>query len=125
MRDTPLDFSVLQRLVDMVADTLPRVAEAPVRVHRGGVPTMTVDGQHLVGPVPGAEGMWIAAGCNVAGLSISPVIGELLGEWIVEGRTAEDLSLMSLTRFGPEWSDPAHVREAAAHHYATFYRSTI
>ena len=125
MRDTPLDFSVLQRLVDQVADTLPAVAAAPVRVHRGGVPTMTVDGQHLVGPVPGAEGMWIAAGCNVAGLSISPVIGELLGEWIVEGQPTEDLSLMSLTRFGPEWRDPARIREAAAHHYATFYRSTI
>ena len=119
MRDTPLDFSVLQRPGRPgrrhAAGASPR---RPVRVHRGGVPTMTVDGQHLVGPVPGAEGMWIAAGCNVAGLSISPVIGELLGEWIVEGQTAEDLSLMSLTRFGPEWRDPARVREAAAHHYA-------
>ena len=125
MRDTPLDLSVLRRLVDQVADTLPKVADAPVRVHRGGVPTMTVDGQHLVGPVPGSDGMWIAAGCNVAGLSISPVIGELLSEWIAEGASPEDLSPMSLTRFGPEWRDPVRVREAALDHYASFYRATI
>lgn len=125
VRDTPLDFEVLRRLIGLVADTLPALVDAPVRVHRGGMPTMTVDGQHLVGPVPGADGMWIAAGCNVAGLSISPVIGELLGEWIADGSVAEDLSLMALTRFGPEWADPAAIREAAVDHYATFYRSTI
>jgi len=124
-RDTPLDFSVLRRMLDRASDTLPAVAEAPIRVHRGGLPTMTVDGQHLVGPVPGSDGMWIAAGCNVAGLSIAPIIGDLLGEWIVDGAPSEDLSTMSVTRFGPEWADPDHVLEAALHHYAAFYRSTI
>ena len=124
-RDTPLDLGVLKRLVGLVKDTLPAVAAAPVRLYRGGFPTMTADGHHLVGPVPGVDGMWIAAGCNVAGLSISPVIGEQLAEWIVDGAPTYDLTPMALTRFGPEWADEAKVRESAAHHYATFYRSTI
>jgi 4-methylaminobutanoate oxidase (formaldehyde-forming) len=124
-RDTPLDIRVLRRMIDRVAATLPALADAPVRHHRGGVPTMTVDGHHLVGPVPGADGMWMAAGCNVAGLSIAPVIGEQLAEWIVDGAPSHDLAPMAVTRFGPEWADAERVREAAAGHYATFYRSTI
>lgn len=64
---TPLDLAVLRRLLDRVRDQLPVLHQAPVRVHRGGIPTMTPDGQHIVGPVPGADGLFVASGCNVAG----------------------------------------------------------
>ena len=63
-----------------------------VREHRGGLPTMTADGQHIVGPAPGAEGFFVAGGCNVAGLSISPAIGQALAAWIVDGAPPLDLS---------------------------------
>ena len=55
---------------------------------------MTPDGQHIVGPVPGAAGFFVASGCNVAGLSIAPAIGEELARWIVDGRPSEDLGAM-------------------------------
>jgi 4-methylaminobutanoate oxidase (formaldehyde-forming) len=113
--DTPLDLAVLLRLVDQVRDQLPVLQRPSVRVHRGGIPTMTPDGQHLVGPVPGADG------CNVAGLSIAPAIGEALAQWIVDGRPSEDLDPMSIARFGPEWNDEQRLREAAAWEYWHFY----
>jgi hypothetical protein len=69
--------------------------------------------------------MFVAAGCNVSGLSISPVIGELLAEWIVDGKPSVDLSSMAITRFGTEWDDPAKVLAATDKHYASFYRATI
>ena len=65
--------------------------------------------------------MW----CNVAGLSVSPMIGFLLAEWILDGRPSLDLSPMAPDRFGPEWADEAVVREAARRHYVSFYRGTI
>ena len=49
-----------------------------------------MDGHHIVGPVPGADGMFVAAGCNVSGLSMSPAIGEQLAAWITNGRPTED-----------------------------------
>ena len=55
--DTPLDLAVLLHLVEQVRDQLPVLHPPSVRVHRGGIPTMTPDGQHLVGPVPGADGI--------------------------------------------------------------------
>jgi 4-methylaminobutanoate oxidase (formaldehyde-forming) len=123
--DVTLDWSVLQNLADRVTKQIPILPTAGVRLYRGGVPTLTVDGHHIVGPVPGAEGMFVAAGCNVSGLSMSPAIGEQLAHWIGDGRPTEDMSLMAPDRFGPEWRDLAKARNAAAEHYTTFYRSTI
>jgi 4-methylaminobutanoate oxidase (formaldehyde-forming) len=119
--ETPLDLAVLRRLMDRVRDQLPVLREAPLRAHRGGIPTMTPDGHHLVGPVPGATGLFVASGCNVAGLSIAPAIGEQLSHWIVDGQPSEDMSAMSMARFGPEWRDERRLREAAAWEYWHFY----
>jgi glycine/D-amino acid oxidase-like deaminating enzyme len=123
--DVALDWAVLQDLADRVRGQLPILADAKVRLYRGGVPTLTVDGHHIVGPVPGVDGMFVAAGCNVSGLSMSPAIGEQLAVWITEGKPSEDLSIMAPDRFGSEWRDEARARAAAAQHYTTFYRSTI
>jgi glycine/D-amino acid oxidase-like deaminating enzyme len=119
--DTPLDLGVLRRLMEGVRDQLPVLSTAPLRLHRGGLPTMTPDGQHIVGPVPGATGFFVASGCNVAGLSIAPAIGEEVARWIVEGRPSEDLGAMSIVRFGPEWRDEERLRRAAAWEYWHFY----
>jgi 4-methylaminobutanoate oxidase (formaldehyde-forming) len=121
MADTPLDLALLRRLAGLVREQLPVIQDAPVREHRGGIPTMTPDGQHIVGPVPGATGFFVASGCNVGGLSVSPAIGELLAEWIVDGKPSLDLSPMTMSRFGPEWDDEQRLREAAAHEYWHYY----
>jgi glycine/D-amino acid oxidase-like deaminating enzyme len=123
--DVQLDWNVLQAFADNVARQLPALKGAKIRQYRGGIPTLTVDGHHIIGPVPGAEGMFVAAGCNVSGLSMSPAVGEQLSQWISDGRPSEDMTLMRPDRFGPEWADDAKARTAAAEHYATFYRSTI
>jgi 4-methylaminobutanoate oxidase (formaldehyde-forming) len=119
--DTPLDLEVLRRLLDGVREQFPVLSAARLRLHRGGIPTMTPDGQHIVGPVPGVEGFFVASGCNVAGLSIAPAIGEELARWIVDGRPSEDLGAMSIARFGPEWRDEQRLRRAAAWEYCHFY----
>lgn len=51
-------------------------------------------------PTTSALGCFIAGGCNVAGLSISPAIGEALAAWIVEGEPPLDLAPLSIARFG-------------------------
>jgi 4-methylaminobutanoate oxidase (formaldehyde-forming) len=118
-----LDADVLWRAAADVARQLPILRELPVREHRGGLPTMTPDGRHLVGPVPGVEGFHLATGCNVAGLSISPAIGEELAAWIVDGAPTRDLSSLSPGRFAAA-SPPADalVRDAVWQ-YRHFYGS--
>ena len=116
--DTPLDADVLWRMTDDVRAQLPVLREAAVREHRGGLPTMTADGDHIVGPAPGADGFFIAGGCNVAGLSVSPAIGDALAAWIVDGEPPLDLSRLSVTRFA---SGVDELERKAAWQYRHFY----
>jgi glycine/D-amino acid oxidase-like deaminating enzyme len=118
-----LDLGVLRRLADSVREQLPIFQRVPgeigVRVHRGGLPTMTADGEHAVGPVPGVRGLYVAGGCCVGGLSIAPAIGEALAAWIVDGTPPLDLSPLAPGR--EHGLDEELLRAACrlryAHHY--------
>jgi glycine/D-amino acid oxidase-like deaminating enzyme len=118
---TPLDPDVLWSLADEVREQLPVLRAAGVREHRGGLPTMTGDGQHIVGPAPGAEGFFVAGGCNVSGLSISPAIGEAVAAWIVDGAPPVDLAPFSLTRFAAGAVSDDELERSAAWEYRHFY----
>jgi len=123
IKDMPLDAEVLWRYADDVKQQLPILLKAKVREHRGGIPTMTADGQHIVGPTPAARGFFFASGCNVAGLSISPALGEALAAWIVDGAPPMDLAPLSVARFGAgSWSED-ELKRQAAWQYRHFYGS--
>ena len=79
-------------------DQFPVLRDIAVKEHRGGLPTMTADGEHIVGPLPGIRGLYVAGGCCVGGLSIAPIIGELLAEWIISGKPPIDLAPLSPAR---------------------------
>ena len=55
------------------------------------------DGKTLAGPLPGAEGLYLIA--THSGVTLAPVLGELLAEAIVEGTVPEMLRPFSLERF--------------------------
>jgi glycine/D-amino acid oxidase-like deaminating enzyme len=121
IKDMPLDPDVLWRYARDVEQQLPILLKARVREHRGGIPTMTADGQHIVGPTPAVRGFFFASGCNVAGLSISPALGEALAAWIVDGTPSIDLAPLSITRFSAgSWSED-RLKQQAAWQYRHFY----
>src|SRR5262245_22329169 len=105
--DMPLDLSVLRSLIDRVADQFPVLRNIAVKEHRGGLPTMTADGEHIVGPVPGVRGFYVIGGSCVGGLTIAPVLGELLAEWILMGEPRMDLSALSPSRLAGQTSGEA------------------
>ena len=121
VKDTPLDAEVLKRAAEDVKVQLPILGRARIREHRGGIPTMTADGQHIVGPAPAVRGFFFASGCNVAGLSISPALGEALAAWIADGRPPMDLSPLSVERFGEEMWSEERLKNDAAWQYHHFY----
>jgi glycine/D-amino acid oxidase-like deaminating enzyme len=121
VKDTPLDAEVLRRAAAEVRTQLPVLSTAPVREHRGGIPTMTGDGEHILGPAPAAHGFFFASGCNVAGLSIAPALGEALAAWIVDGRPPMDLSALSPVRFRDAAPPEGQLQRDAAWQYHHFY----
>ena len=123
IKDMALDPAVLWRYADDVKQQLPVLLKTRVREHRGGIPTMTADGQHIVGPTPAARGFFFASGCNVAGLSIAPALGDALAAWIVDGVPPMDLAPLSAARFAAGLWSEEELRQQARWQYRHFYGS--
>ena len=121
MENLPLDFAVLRRLADQITDQFPIFREIAVKEHRGGLPTMTADGEHIVGPLAELRGFYVAGGCCVGGLSIAPIIGDLLAEWIICGKPRIDLSPLSPARPTVQITVEAALREDCRRQYAFHY----
>jgi 4-methylaminobutanoate oxidase (formaldehyde-forming) len=119
--DVPLDLTVLRRLAATVAGQVPAVHDAGVREHRGGLFTMTADGNFMVGPTADVQGFWSATGCNGSGFSLSPAIGQVLAEWITTGTPSIDLSALRPARFAATAVDDDRLRAAAVWQYAHYY----
>ena len=120
IEELDLDLGVLQRLAATVAVQFPIFQEVALQEHRGGLPTMTADGQHVLGPAPGVAGLYVIGGCCVGGLSTAPALGELLSEWIIEGKPSLDCSAMVPDRLAtglPEEKLLDLCRMQYAHHY--------
>src|SRR5262245_12380329 len=121
IKDLVLDAAVLWRYADDVKPQLPVLRNARVREHRGGIPMMTADGQHIVGPTPAVLGFFFASGCNVARLSIAPALGDALAAWILEGAPPMDLTPLSPARFASETWSKEELRKQARWQYRHFY----
>jgi glycine/D-amino acid oxidase-like deaminating enzyme len=121
MDDVPLDPSVLTRLGATVERNVPALANAPVKEQRGGLFTMTPDGQLIVGPHPDLRGLWIATGCNGSGFSLSPGIGQVLAEWIVGGEPSIDMTPCAAARFADQKFDDEQLRAQGTWQYAHYY----
>src|SRR5260370_7416592 len=96
-----LDLGVLRGLVDEVAAHFPALRDAKIAVHRGGAPTMTPDGRPILGRVPGLDGLFVASGCCVGGLSLSPAAGRALADLIVHAKTHPHLCPISFEPSAP------------------------
>ena len=76
-------------------------------------------------PRPGVEGFYFASGCNVAGLSISPTVGEALAAWIVDGKPPMDLAPMSVARFPQKSPSTYGTRTVVARRSSTARSSAL
>ena len=119
--DMPLDLGTLSGFADRVKVQFPVFQGAKIREFRGGLPTMTADGNHIVGSVPGLEGFYTATGCCVGGLSISPAIGQCLAELILTGTPSLPLDVLDIRRFGAELESDEAILAAGMHAYSHSY----
>ncbi|CRM49024.1 FAD-binding oxidoreductase [Pseudomonas sp. 58 R 3] len=120
IEDLELDIDVLKRLAKSVEAQFPVFRDAAIKEHRGGLPTMTTDGDHILGPVPGVAGLYAIGGCNVGGFSVSPALGELLAHWIIAGEPSMNLSRMLPSRFVEKLPE-SDMLEQCRSRYANYY----
>ena len=87
-------------LVERFCRRFPNEESAALRRGYTGVYDCSPDLQPMLGPVPGIDGLHIAAGFSGHGFKLSPITGQLIAEKVVDGRTTlVDIDLFSPARF--------------------------
>jgi sarcosine oxidase len=74
-------------------------ADGPLVAAKACLYTMTPDGDFIIDRLPGYPEIIVASPCSGHGFKFAPVIGEILADLAVTGRTGHDISRFSLTRF--------------------------
>ncbi len=80
------------------AAVVPAAARAEAARSWVGLEGFTPDEMPIIGRLPEVEA-YVAAGFSGHGFAIGPVVGRLLGEWLVDGRPSLDLSAFRADRF--------------------------
>ena len=82
---------------------------------------MTPDGRPILGRVPGLAGLFVASGCCVGGLSLSPAAGRALADLILDGASDPDLAPLSVERFKGCYENRTELEAACVAQYARKY----
>lgn len=90
----------LASLVERVTRRVPALAEAGIWRGITGVYDVSPDFRPLIGEVPGTGGLYVAAGFSGMGFKISPAIGLVVSELLLDGRaTTVDIRALAPDRF--------------------------
>jgi D-amino-acid dehydrogenase len=81
----------LENLTDSAGQYLSGLESGQPKDDWVGLRPVTPDGLPIMGPAPTIEGLFIANGHAMLGLTLGPVTGKLLGDWIVQGRPPADM----------------------------------
>ncbi len=92
----------------------PLLRNAQIKMLLNGPESFTPDGQMLLGPVPGATGLFAACAFNSNGIALAPAAGRFVAQWIVEGEPSSDVAPLDVRRFSPVQAAESYMRRRAA-----------
>ena len=102
--DTSVDWDFLERVVEPAIRRWPALEAAQVSNGWAGLYETTPDHNAVLGPPAGIGGLMLANGFSGHGFMHAPAVGQLIAEWIVDGRPSLDLSALRLERFSGQAS---------------------
>jgi sarcosine oxidase subunit beta len=94
-----VDWSVLERTVDLGIKRFPSLERATVRSAWAGLRPLTPDEHAIVDWLPGVEGVFCAVGFCGHGFQHAPATGNHVAEWLLDGESSLDLSPLNFQRF--------------------------
>ncbi|MBT4310145.1 MAG: FAD-dependent oxidoreductase, partial [Anaerolineae bacterium] len=121
-RTLPADFDLFDPLMDGAIRRIPFLEQAEVVsliCHPGAY---TPDCYPILGPLPGARGLWMAAGMSLNGFGGAGGMGKLMAEWIVTGEPSLDVYSFRATRFGNYFDSPTYAAERTKESVRYYYR---
>jgi glycine/D-amino acid oxidase-like deaminating enzyme len=115
------DWDRFDGLLSGAVARVPGLAEAEVITMIRGPEAFTPDGEFLLGPVPGVEGLFVAAGFCAHGIAGAGGVGEVMAAWIMDGRPPMDLGSMDVRRFAERSPEREMAVAGALRTYGTYY----
>ena len=98
--DQGVDMARLPDILGSLAERMPAMAEAGFMGGWSGLFTTTPDWHPILDRAPGIEGLYCAVGFSGHGFKLSPMIGTVMAELIVQGQaTSLDISRLGFDRF--------------------------
>lgn len=90
----------LEEIIERACRRVPKLANAEVMRGVTGVYDMTPDSRPLLGETPGIAGLYVCAGFSGMGFKISPAIGLVMSELVLDGHgRSVDISAFRPNRF--------------------------
>ena len=117
----PPDWELFRPILDGAIRRVPVLAHAELAHLVNGPEGITPDSRPLLGPVPGAPGLWVAAGLSHTGFGAGGAIGDVVAGWLVDGEPPYDVTEMNVRRFGWVYADGAYAAERARESYKYYY----
>jgi sarcosine oxidase, subunit beta len=94
------DWDWLPDIIPDLIHVMPRLEEAQGIDAWAGLYDMSPDHSAILGPLPGAKGVYFSAGFSGHGLMHAPAIGVSMAEYLLDGKTSTiDVSDFGLERF--------------------------
>ncbi|HJW89374.1 MAG TPA: FAD-dependent oxidoreductase [Anaerolineales bacterium] len=118
----PADYNRFEQLMEGAIRRIPFLDRAEIITlvcHPGAY---SPDCQPIVGPIPGARGLWHAVGMSLNGYGGAGGIGKLMAEWIVSGEPDLDIYSFKATRFGTLFANPFYSSERTRECVKYYYR---
>lgn len=85
----PMGLENLRESYETLISCIPALQSKGLAHHISGPSTYTHDGQPTIGPMNGAQGLWVATGCNGSGVAYSAGIAQQLANALSEADTRD------------------------------------
>jgi len=108
-------------LAELAGQVTPVVNEVGIRQVINGPIPYSADGDFVMGWQPGFDNLMMATGF-LYGIAAGGGAGEMIAEWVVDGRPSLDLWPLDVRRFGPHHGTRAFMYPRAVEHYAHHYK---
>ncbi|MCF6316136.1 MAG: FAD-dependent oxidoreductase [Marinosulfonomonas sp.] len=108
-------------LAECAAQVTPIINEVGIRQVINGPIPYSADGDFVMGPVPDFSNLMLATGF-LYGIAAGGGAGEMIAEWLIEGRPSLDLWPLDNRRFGVHHGARAFMYPRAVEHYAHHYK---
>ena len=115
------DWERFGDMMDQATLRVPAIGRAEVITLINGPEAFTPDGEFILGEAPDVRGFFVAAGFCAHGIAGAGGVGQVMAEWILEGRPSIDVWRMDLRRFGAHYGDREYARAQAVETYSTYY----